>query len=216
MYYPVRGVDLRRRKHFIGRIKMARKFMLMLVVMGLAGGCSGKRGGADMAPKKPAVASEMAMLSDMVGTWGGSWEITGKAAEEMRKEHPDSPLTFRSETTWSPYMGGQWYKAEGWYEMAPDLRATYVEYIGWSAKEKMFLSYFISDMGEVGHGTMRPCDDSNRCFEMKWSGYDMNGVQKGGSGCMKFVDRDNINFSWAEKMGLFKKMEMKGTSKRIK
>lgn len=195
---------------------MLRNLMVVAAAASLLAGCSGKRGGADMAPARPAVASEMAMLSDMVGSWNGSWEIIGDMAEEMRKEHPDSPLTFRSETTWSSYMDGQWYKAEGWYEMGPDLRAKYVEFIGWSHKDKAFHTYFVSDMGEVGHGTMRPCDDNNRCFKMTWRGYDMQGEKKGGSGCMMFVDRDTIDFTWVEKLGLFKKMEMKGTSKRIK
>lgn len=195
---------------------MLRKVFMIAAVVSIVSGCSGKRGGADMMPKKPAVANEMAMLGDMVGTWSGNWELYGKMAEEIKKEDPNASLTFKSENTCAYYMDGLWLKCEGWYEMGPDLRATYVEYYGYSTADKAFQSYFLSDMGEVGHGTMRPCDDNNRCFKMTWSGHDLNGVKKGGSGCMKFADKDNMEFAWAEKVGLFSKMEMKGTSKRKK
>lgn len=194
---------------------MARKLLVAAMAVGLLGGCAGKRGGMDM-PQKPAVANEMALLGDMVGSWSSTWEFCGKMAEEMRKQHPDAPMTFKGETTWVPYMDGLWYKAEGWYEMGPDLRATYVEYIGYSPKDRAFHSYFFSDMGEVGHGVFRTCGDDTRCFNMKWRGHDLNGVTKSGEGCMRFVDRDTVEYCWSENLGLFSKMEMKGTSKRKK
>jgi len=190
--------------------------LVSVAAVSLFTGCSGKGGGADMMPKKPAVPSEMGMLSDMIGTWNSTWEISGKMAEEMRKADPNAPLTFKSENTCASYMDGIWLKCEGWYEMGPDLRATYVEYWGYSHDDNAFHSYFISDMGEVGHGTMRSCSDDNRCFKMSWTGHDLNGVKKSGSGCFAFKDRDNMEFSMTEKTSMFGKMEMKGTGTRKK
>jgi len=196
---------------------MLRNVGKSVVVLFLVGGCSGKHGGAGMeAPKKPVPASQMSMFNDMIGSWTSTWEMTGEMAEEMKEHDPKAQMTFKGENTCALYMDGIWLKCDGWYEMGPDLRATYVEYYGYNTDDNVFNSYFISDMGEVGHGVLKPCGDDNRCFKMKWSGHDLSGNEKSGGGCMRFVDKDSMEFSWFEKMGPFAKMEMKGTSKRKK
>jgi len=171
--------------------------------------------GADMM-KKPDPAPEMKKLQRMVGRWTGTAEMIEPTREEMAKQMPEGEqmgdMKFAGGGTTDWVMEGHFLKSEGWHEMGPGQRMNMVEYITWDAGVGKYRSYWFSDWGEVGEGTMTMSADGNT-MTFKSEGFNAHGERSKGSGTMKFVNNNTIEWTWTEK-GPEGTMKLKGTSRR--
>lgn len=156
--------------------------------------------------EKPAPAPEMKKLQRMVGNWTGTAEFVDPPTPEMAGQ------TFAGGGTTDWVMDGHFLKSEGWHEMGPGQRMNMVEYITWDDKANKYRSYWFSDWGEVGEGTMTMSADGNM-MTVASDGFGPDGKRKSASGTMKFVNNNTMEWTWTEK-GPEGTMKLKGTSKR--
>lgn len=197
---------------------MIRSYCLALSVAVCLSGC-GRSKWAMEAPKKPTAAPEMKKLERMLGSWAGTAEMVEPSPEEMKKRMPEGskemPTSFKGggKSDWA--LGGTYLKSEGWHEMGNNEKATYVEYITWDADKGKFHSWYFGDNGEYGQGWMTFDADGNT-FHMKARGVNFSGKPMSGKGTMRFVGNDTIEWKWSESAGLFHKMSIKGTNKRMR
>jgi len=167
-------------------------------------------------PQKPAPAPEMAKLERWVGTWSGTAEMVEPSPEEMKAQMPEGeemPSSFEGGGTYEMVLGGLFLRSEGWHEMGEGEQAHYVEYITWDAKAGKFHNWFFSDYGEIGEGWMTASPDGNT-WTFQGSASDASGAKKTGTGKMKMVDDNTIEWEWTESGGPAGKMKLKGTSRR--
>ncbi len=195
----------------------SRVLLACCLVAGLVG-CDQSQSQMQMGPpKKPDPSPELSKLNMFVGHWTGTAEMVKPSMEEMKKSMPpghDAPSSFAggNKTEW--VMGGMYLKSEGWYEMGPDQKANYVEYITWNPRDKKYHSIYMNDWGERGDGTMTLADDG-KTFHGKWTGCKPDGTPMTGCGTVTFSDANTMTWNWRE-TGFFGQtlMEMKGTSRR--
>ncbi len=195
---------------------MLRKFSLFLLPLTVLVGCMRPTMPIEP-PQKPAAPCELKMLEPMVGTWTGTGEMIEPCPEKMKAMMPEGERdkfqsTFSGGWKTEKTLDGMAFKSEGWYEMGEGMKVNYVEYMTWNAAKKKFQSMYVSDWNESGIGWMTPCPDG-QCFCSEAEGIDATGKKKKMTGCMKFVDKDTIDWTFTEH-GPYGKMVMKGTSKR--
>jgi hypothetical protein len=111
-------------------------------------------------------------------------------------------------------LGGTALHSIGTFDMGEGQKMTYEEYMWWDAKAGKYRNWSISDWGEVGSGWLTDCKDCDG-FCSKAGAIDAQGNKKRFEGCMWFVDKDTMEWSFTES-GPMGKMSMKGTSKRQK
>lgn len=191
---------------------MYRRMMTGAIVATLAmavlPGCMSQMCMEDMA-KMPERPVELDRLNDWVGTWKASG--TGK----MMGIDEEFTVTGTSQNAWD--VDG-WYLSEhGEYDMGPMGKMKYLQVWTWDSNAKKFRSYWFDSMGGVGHGTAK-CDEKTRTWTMSMRGKGPMGSTRG-KGCVKFVDDNTMEWTWQEwpawdLLGLFKFMDMKGTSTR--
>jgi hypothetical protein len=176
----------------------------------LIAGCK-SAGPMDMGDmQKPSPPMQMAQLDRLIGSWEGTAEMV---YPEM-PERSDTPNSFAGGGKWERTMDGMYLRSEGWHEMGPDVKMKSVEYIAWDAGAGAFRTFWFSDFGEFGTGTMRTSADGSG-FTVKAKSTDASGESKNGSGKMTFVDNDTVEWTWAERNWMGSKlMEFKGTMKR--
>ena len=195
---------------------MLQRTCLTIATLVLAGGCMKPM---DMGPpKKPAPAAEMKKLERMTGTWNWTGQMVSPTKEEMMKHMP--PGSKEPQTTFSGVgkgemvLGGTAFKSTGSFDMGEGQKMTYEEYWWWDAKAGKYRAWSISDWNEVGTGWITYCGDCDG-FCNKGDAIDSQGNKKHYEGCMKFVDKDTMEWSMTES-GPMGKMSMKGSSKRQK
>ena len=196
---------------------MLRGTYLTFAIFVLAGGCM-KPPMSMEPPKKPSPAAEMKNLEKMVGTWNWKGEMVSPSKEEMMKHMPpgskEPQRTFSGTGKGEMVLGGTALHSIGTFDMGEGQKMTYEEYAWWDAKAGNYRNWSISDWGEVGSGWMTACGDCDG-FCSKADAIDAQGNKKRFEGCMKFVDKDTMEWSFTE-IGPMGKMTMKGTSKRQK
>jgi len=194
---------------------MIRRTCLILATFVLAGGCM-KPPMSMEPPKKPAPAAEMKNLEKMVGTWNWKGEMVSPTKEEMMKHMPpgskEPPTEFSGIGKGEMVLGGTALHSIGTFDMGDGQKMTYEEYAWWDAKAGKYRNWSISDWGEVGSGWMTACKDCDG-FCSKADAIDAQGNKKRFEGCMKFVNKDTMEWCFTE-IGPMGKMTMKGTSKR--
>ncbi|MCB9858382.1 MAG: DUF1579 family protein [Phycisphaerales bacterium] len=189
----------------------------LLTVAGLAMfvvGCSHQNSNMEMSgpPTKPAPAPEMKKLSRFIGTWTGDAEMVGPMAEQMKadmKMPADAKLTFPGGGTWDWAMDGMFLRMDGWHSMGEGGKMNMIEYVMWDPKIGKYRSFFLSDWGEAGDGTLTPSADGNS-FTSTARMIDAQGNKSSGTGTMRFIDNNSMEWTWKESSGL----ELKGTNKR--
>lgn len=186
----------------------------LLTLAGLAMfvvGCSQQHAKMDMSmPEKPEPAPELRKLERFVGTWSGEAEMVGSMAEALKREMPaGSELKFAGGGTWDWTMGGMYLRMDGWHSMGDGQKMNMIEYITWDPKMQRYRSFYFSDWGEIGEGFMKLSDDGDS-FTSEARMIDSKGNKSTGTGTMRFVDNNTLEWTWKESNGL----EFKGTSKR--
>ena len=156
-----------------------------------------------MMPQRPA---EL----DKLNAFAGRWEFTGEAKMAGLDQVLKSSGT--NEAKWE---GDGWYlvsrgifNLEGFGEMQGIETWTY------DAHSKKFRSTWVDSMGSVATGTARH-DEKTNTWKMRATSHGPFGKTTM-KGHVKIIDDDNMEWTWTEYMmwGLFKTMEMSGTSKR--
>ena len=162
--------------------------------------------------KRPAPPVQLKQLEPFIG----SWEGTAEMVPDPKSPAATQPAqTFKGAGTSEWTMDGMAMKSTGWHEMPNDQKANYIEYVVWDANAKKFRSYYVSDWGENGSGWMW-LDPDGRTFHWTGKGVNAQGQNSSMSGTSTLEDGGNT-MSWRmterSPMG---KMELKGTSKRVK
>ena len=161
--------------------------------------------------KRPSPPVQLKQLEPFIGTWEGTAEMV---------PDPKSPAatqpaqTFKGGGTSEWAMDGMAMKSTGWHEMGENQKQTFTEYVVWDSSAKKFRSYYVSDWGEHGEGWMW-LDPDGRTFHWTAKGTDAHGHRSSMSGTSTLVDGNSMNWRFAGR-GPRGKMEMKGTSKRVK
>ena len=196
---------------------MIRNLLLGLSVAACLTGCG--RSQWSMETPRSGPAPEMKNLDRLVGSWAGTAEMVEPSPEEMKERMPEGapemPTTFKGggKSEWA--LGGTYLKSDGWHEMGDNKKATYVEYVTWDADKCKFRTWYIGDNGEYGQGWMTPDKDGNT-FHFQARGVNYFGKSMKGEGTMRFVNNDTVEWDWTERSGLFNKMSLKGTNKRVR
>ncbi len=195
---------------------MLRRLLLALVPATLLVGCM-KPPMPMEPPQKPSPAVEMKKLERLVGTWSGTAELVEPCPEEMKKMMSDSErakfkstFAFNGKTEWA--FGGMALKSEGWFEMGENQKVNYVEYWTWNSTKNQYDTWYLSDWGEIGTGSVVPCGKCDG-FRSKAVGIDAKGDKKKMEGCLEFPDNNTMKWDFTE-YNPWGKMVMKGTSKR--
>lgn len=177
-----------------------------MAVMVMLTGCMPKMTIEQMKAARPQRPAELDKLNKMVGTW----EVTGEA----RMAGLDEVLETRgtSELKWG---GDGWYLIEdnvftmkGLGEMKAHGTWAY------DAKAGKFRTAWLDTMGGIGVGTVWH-NEKTDVWHMRAKSHSPFGTTTG-KGSHRFIDDNTIEWTWTEYAmgGLFKTMEMKGTSKR--
>ncbi len=158
-------------------------------------------------PQRPEPAVELAKLQRMIGNWAGTAEMIIPGAPPS-----DEPMTFEGENKCEWILGGMFLKSEGWHEMGPDERMSYVEFWKWDPKAGHYRTWYFGDWGDHGSGSAKFSSDG-KTLHFRAQGTDAGGNRTKGKGTMTFSDDDTMEWTWAE-TGHQGKMEFKGTSHR--
>ncbi|MBI4716750.1 MAG: DUF1579 family protein [Planctomycetes bacterium] len=167
---------------------------------------------------KPTPPAELKKLDKFAGKWTGTWEMVEPTVEEMNKMMPEGskpmPAVMKGESKGDWTLGGMYLHRTGSYEMPGDQKSQFAEIMTWDAKAKKYRSWFFSDMGEYGEGTMT-LDKDGKTYRMKFKGTDGHGHAMHGQGTMTAVD-DNTMEGSMTMTGCMGTWKMKGTEKRAK
>ena len=169
--------------------------------------------GMDM--KQPPVPPQMAKLDAWLGSWTGTAEMISPSPEEMKKTGMPSeniPSSMKGEQKVEKVLGGMYVREEGWHEMGPGQRDSYVMYTTWDGKAGKYRNWYFGDWGESGAGSMTLSADG-KTWMVEADTTDAHGQKSKGKGTMKLVGEDTMEWTWTES-GPMGKMEMKGTNKR--
>ena len=156
-----------------------------------------------MMPQRPA---ELDRLNDFVGTWDMTGEATMAGLDEVLK------TTGVGETKWA---GNGWFLvSNAKFEMEGLNTMEAVETWSYDAHSKKYRSTWTDSMGSLGTGSSR-YNEKTRTWTMRATSHGAHGKTTA-KGTLKMVDKDTMEWTWSEYAmgGLFKVMEMKGTSKR--
>lgn len=153
---------------------------------------------------RPEPPAEMKRLERMVGRWTGTATMTGAG--------PDGDMTFNGGSTAEWAMGGMFLRTESWHDMGNGDRMNMIEYIAWDPGIGKYRTFWFSDWGEVGEGTMTLSADG-RSATFDSDGFDIDGHNVKGRGTMKFTSNDVMEWTWKES-GPHGDLSFKGTSRR--
>jgi hypothetical protein len=162
--------------------------------------------------QKPSPPVQMAQLDRLIGSWTGTAELVYPKPREGSEDAESSPTAHKCERV----MDGMYLREEGWYEMGPDAKVRYVEYVTWDADAGAFRIFFFNDWGEFSTATGRPSVDGNS-FTFRGRGTDAGGKTVRESGTMSFVDDSTVQWTWSQHDWLgATTFTVKGTSKRAR
>ncbi len=182
--------------------------LMACVMMGLSG-CMPKMTMEDMKQMRPERPAELDKLNAFVGTWQGSGTAKMIGIDEPME------LKGTSETTWEV---NNWYLVEhAEYEMGEMGTMKGVGVWSWDSRAKKYRTWWFDDFGGTGTGTITYREACN-CWCMSVRGNSPMGSTRG-KGCITFKDDETMEWTWQEwpawdLFGLFKFMDMSGTSKR--
>ena len=176
-----------------------------------AAGCQPPKMTMDELFAKPERSTELAKLDRFIGTWSGTAEMVSPTTAEMNEMISDGtlPESFKGSGTYEWVLDGRFLKEEGWHEMPDGQRVNYLAYWTWDERKKKYRSWFFSDYGEFGDGSLRFTDADT--LKMRFEGTDSKGGHKHGGGEMIFTSDNNMDWTWHEG-NLFFQMKMKGSS----
>lgn len=163
---------------------------------------------ADM--KKPSQPVQMKQLEPFIGIWEGTAEMValpGTAAASQPAQ------TFRGGATTDWALDGMAVRSEGWHEMPDGQRSNMVEYTTWDSRAQKFRTYYTSDWGDTGVGTMW-ADPGGQMFHWTAKGINAAGQTSSMSGTSTVVDKNTMTWTFTE-AGPRGAMTMKGTSRRV-
>lgn len=174
---------------------------------------------ADFDPmKKPAQPEQMKKLERLVGNWTWSGEMVEPTKEEMMKHLPPGakapPTTASGTGKYEFTLGGMVLRETGSMDMGEGMKMSFEGLWVWDAKAGNYAIHSVSDWGENGIGSASSCGDCDG-FCMKGAAVDLHGMTKRYEGCMRFIDKDTLEWAMTER-GPMGKMTFKGTSKRAK
>ena len=161
--------------------------------------------------KRPAPPVQLKQLEPFIGSWEGTAELVPDPKSAAATQPAE---TFKGGGTSEWAMDGMAMKSNGWHEMPDGQKQTFTEYVVWDADARKFRSYYVSDWGEHGSGWMWT-DPDGQTFHWNAKGVDAHGHTSSMSGTSTIVDKDTMRWTMSMK-GPTGKMQMKGTSKRVK
>lgn len=187
----------------------ARRTGLAVVALGFAAlvtGCMPKMTIEDLKAMKPQRPAEL----DKLNVFTGKWQATGEAKLSGLDQVLKSSGTSQ----------GQW-EGDGWYlvnhntvhmDELGDMSA--IETWTYDVHSDKYRSTWVDSMGSVGTGVAWLDDDTNT-WHVKATSHGPMGKSTM-KGKARVVDDNTIEWEWAEYtfFGLFKTMEMKGTSRK--
>ena len=183
--------------------------LLVLLCFGLVG-CQTDFDMAEMAAKQRARPAELDQLEPFIGNWSSTTECkmmmgssdamqgtgTGKNEWAVNKRYLVGHMTAD--------MGGEMGSMNG------------VEVWTWDPSIRKFRTWWFDDWGTNGRGTAK-YDEKSDTWRMRGKIHNtVEGRNTTFRGSVKMVDNDTMEWTWAEYygLGLFKFLEMTGTSKR--
>ena len=183
---------------------------LSLLAVAMFAGCEQPKMTMDMFAQ-PEKAAELGKLERFVGNWSGTAEMVSPTAEEMNEmiEGGTVPKYFKGGGDYKWVLDGRFLMSDGWHEMPNGNRANYISFMTWDSKAKKYRSWYFSDYGKFGDGTMKFTGDNT--IKSKASGVGAGGDRMSGEGTMTFDGDNRIDWTWAEG-NLFYKMKIKGSS----
>ncbi len=169
-------------------------------------GCMPKMTLEEMQAMKPQRPAELDQLNAFVGTWDMTGEATMAGLDEVLK------TTGTGETKWA---GNGWFLVtNAKFDMDGFDSMEAVETWTYDAHSKKYRSSWTDSMGAIGLGSSRYNEKTNT-WTMRATSHGPHGKTTA-KGTLKIIDNDTMEWTWTEYAmgGLFKVMEMKGTSKR--
>lgn len=154
---------------------------------------------------------QLKQLEPFIGTWEGTAEMVPDPKSPAATQ-PVETYKGGGKSEWA--LDGRAMVSTGWHDMPDGQKANYVEYVLWDANAKKFRTYFMSDWGENGSGWMW-ADPDGQTFHWSANGVDAHGHKSSMTGTSTVVDGNTMNWRFSQK-GPMGKMNMKGTSKRVK
>lgn len=181
--------------------------LMVAAVSSLLTGCASPK--HDMSDMKP---PERAAELDKLDAFAGNWEFN----IQMTMEGQNEPFacTGTSYATWECDRRLLVERVEG--DMGEMGKFHGLGIYTWDPQDKVFRTFWFSNMGEMEHGTMR-YDEATHTWTMKGEGQNLvTGERTRGKGTCKASDANTMEWTGAQydSWGWTKKMEMKGTSKR--
>lgn len=161
--------------------------------------------------KKPAPPVQLKQLEPFIGSWEGTAQVVPPANSPAATQ---PVMTYKGGGSHEWALDGMAMKSTGWHEMPNNQKATFIEYMTWDAGARKFRSHYVSDWGDSGDGWMWT-DPGGQTFHWTAKGVNAQGQKSSMSGTSTLVDSNTMTWSFTES-GPMGKMEMKGTSKRVK
>jgi hypothetical protein len=184
---------------------MKRAFLAFAVAVAGLTGCAQSAPDMSAMMKKPAPPPELQSLAGLIGNW------TGEA--EFVSPKPEEPAVMKGSQKNGWALDGMAFRSEGMYEMPGGEMVNGVETVMWDAGKKKFRAFYNNSWGEMGVGWWDVSDDG-KSIHVTAEGVRPDGSSMSGSGSMRFVDADTIEWEWSE--GGFGGMKLKGVTRRAK
>lgn len=190
---------------------MNSRFLVLLVgvagTMCLAVGCTPRTVDADML-RRPGRAGQLDALNVFVGSW--TWEAQVLNAAPGVKH-------------WSGTAQWQWSLDDRCLRGEIASRSGETKFTssglwGWDGRARRYVWSMYNDWGHPQQGTARYDDDRKR-WVMPYRSIGLDGTPSHGRYLMTVVNADTLEWEmieWADGLHLFKKMEMKGTYRRVR
>lgn len=190
---------------------MTRKsFLLAIVGAGYCislTGCMPKMSAEDLKNMRPQRPAALDQLNKMIGSWETTAEIKVAGMDETMKG---------SGTSTSSWEGDGWIMVErGQFDMGDMGKMHGMATWTWDDRAKVYRTFWADNMGETDVGTAR-FNEKTSTWHMKSSGSGPMGKSRA-SGTARLVNDKTMEWTWVERVGpfgMFKAMEMKGTSRK--
>lgn len=157
--------------------------------------------------KQPQRPVELDRLEAFVGTWTSDVTVKVSGADETKKS---------SGTNTTKWSTDKWILVENWeHDMGEHDTMKGVNLMWWDANSKKYRVFSTDNYGGSGTGVMT-YDHETDTWKMKWKSRDREGHKSVGKGTMRVVNPSTMewNFGEYDGTGLFKMVEVSGTSKR--
>jgi len=177
-----------------------------VVVALMAAGCSGPKALSEI--ERPARAAELDAYNVFVGAWDWEAKVTGGKGEKVG-------TAYTGKAQWS------WTLDERCLHGALSAKSDSTEFESegiwsWHPKKKKYMWWMFNNWGYPQEGTAKYAPDT-RSWTMKYESIGLDGSPSYGRYEMKVIDNNTLEWAMAESadmMGMFPKIEMKGTYKR--